>query len=106
MTDKELAEAISKTAWKFTPQNGYPHEYILIYNERALWDEVVGRIKTYGYAGKFQQAKFRYYDFMGWKYWHYEEVLNREPLPDSEIWRDKRWQEALALREKKNPVIS
>jgi len=37
---------------------------------------------------------------MEWKYWHYEDVLNREPLPDSDVWQERRWKEALALRKK------
>jgi hypothetical protein len=37
---------------------------------------------------------------MGWKYWHYEEVLNRAPLPDNEIWNTQKWQDALALKAK------
>ncbi len=102
MTDEELAKAVSQAVWKFTPANGNPHEYVMIYNERPLWKELSGRIKKYGYQGYFGKMKFRYYDFLGWKYWHYEEVLNREPLPGNEVWRERRWQEALALKEKKN----
>jgi len=53
MTDEELAEAIRRAVWKFTPGNGYPHEYILIYNQRPVWNEMANRIKKYGYQGFF-----------------------------------------------------
>ena len=42
-----------------------------------------------------------YYNFQGWKYWRCQEVLNRAPLPENEIWRTQKWQDALALKAKK-----
>ena len=59
-----------------------------------------GRIDEEGYWDKFYRTKVRYYNFMGWKYWHYEEVLNRALLPDKEIWNTQKWQGALALKAK------
>lgn len=38
------------------------------------------------------------YYFGGWKYWHYEEMLNRAPLPENEIWQTEKWQAALSLK--------
>jgi len=91
MDDKELAEGISKAQWRFTPYNGHPHEYILISKDPEVWKELARRIDEEGYWGNFYGARFRYYNFDGWKYWHYVEVLNRAPLPDNEIWKTQKW---------------
>jgi len=39
--------------------------------------------------------------FEGWKYWHYEEVLNRAPLPENEIWQTEKWKDALEFKTNK-----
>ena len=101
MNKTELAEGISKAHWRFTPYNGHPHEYILIPKDPDVWGELARRIDEEGCWDNFYSTKVRYYNFEGWKYWHYEEVLNRAPLPDNEIWQKQKWQDALALKGKK-----
>jgi len=100
MNDIELAEAVGKAHWRFTPYHGHPHEYILISKDREVWRELARRIDEEGYWDSFYRTKVRYYNFMGWKYWHYEEVLNRAPLPENEIWNTQKWQDSLALKAK------
>jgi len=98
MNDNELADAIGNAQWRFTPYHGHPHEYILQSKEPKLWQELVRRIEEAGYWAYFFSLKVHYYNFMGWKYWQCQEVLNRTALPDNEIWRSEKWQAALALR--------
>lgn len=100
MNDAELAEAIGKAHWRFTPYHGHPHEYILLSKEPEVWHELVRRIEEMGYWDHFYSLKVHYYNFMGWKYWQCQEVLNRAPLPDNEIWNTQKWQDALALKAK------
>jgi len=50
----------------------------------------------------FYSLKVHYYNLMGWKYWQCQEVLNRAPLPDNEIWNTQKWQDALALKAKRH----
>jgi hypothetical protein len=101
MTDFELADAIAKAQWRFTPYRVHPHEFILISKDPEVWRELARRIDERGYWELFFRTKVRYYDFQGWKYWHYEEVLNRAPLPINKIWETQKWQDALALKSKK-----
>ena len=100
MNDIELAEAIGKAQWRFTPYHGHPHEYILQSKKPELWQELVQRIDEKGYWEYFYRLNVQYYNFMGWKYWQCQEVLNRAPLPDNEIWNTQKWQDALALKAK------
>ena len=100
MNDNELADAIGKAQWRFTPYHGHPHESILQAKEPELWQELVRRIEGMGYWDNFFSLKVHYYNFMGWKYWQCQEVLNRAPLPDNEIWNSEKWQDALALKAK------
>lgn len=101
MNDTELADAIVKAHWRFTPYLGHPHEYILISKDPEVWHELARGIDEDGYWANFHRTKVRYYYFLEWKYWHYEEVLNRAPLPDNTIWQTQKWQDALALKAKK-----
>ena len=101
MNEAELTEAIARANWRFTPYFGLPHEYILISKDPEVWRELARRIDEEGYWDNFYSTKVHYYDFGGWKYWHYEEVLNRAPLPENEIWQTEKWQAALALKGKK-----
>ena len=98
MNDNELADAIGKAQWRFTPYHGHPHEYILNSKDPELWSELVRRIEEAGYWAHFFSLKVHYYNFMGWKYWQCQEVLNRAPLPDNEIWNTEKWKAALALK--------
>jgi len=100
MNDAELADAIGKAHWRFTPYHGHPHEYILLSKEPEVWHELVRRIEEMGYWDHFYSLKVHYYNFMGWKYWQCQEVLNRAPLPDNEIWNTEKWKSALALKPK------
>jgi hypothetical protein len=98
MNDTELADAIGKAHWRFTPYHGFPHEYILDSKDPEVWRELARRIDEEGYWEYFFKATVRYYNLTGWKYWRCEEVLNRAPLPDNEIWTTQKWRDALALR--------
>jgi hypothetical protein len=102
MDNIELAAAIGKAPWRFTPYHGFPHKYILDSKDPEVWHELARRIEEAGYWEYFFRAKVRYYNFADWKYWRCEEILNRAPLPDNEIWATQKWKDALALRAKKD----
>ena len=101
MNDTELAEAVARALWRFTPYHGHPHEYILESKEPLLHAELARRIEAEGYWAYFYSLKVQYLNLEGWKYWRCQEVLNRAPLPENEIWQTQKWKDALALKAKK-----
>ncbi|VVB65843.1 Uncharacterised protein [Candidatus Gugararchaeum adminiculabundum] len=81
----ELREKIRRAHWKETTCGGkIPlHSYITIYKHKEdaeLVKELVDLIEKHGYDGYFYKAKFRYLNLDDYKYWHYEDLVNREKI--------------------------
>ena len=60
-----------------------PHEYIVRHEQPELFADLAARIDRDGYWGEFQGRRYRYLDIGGYKYWHFNIILNRELLSEA-----------------------
>jgi len=81
--DASLKSLIAAAFWKPTTCQGtIPlHEYILKEKQPELYARLAPLIKKDGYDGYFFKAKFRYLEIDGYKYWAYDDLINREKIP-------------------------
>ena len=79
MTSKDLLTRIENQHWQFakTYAKTTPHEYIVDEWNIELFKEICNLIDTDGYEEKFYDKPFRYYNIGEFKYWCYENILNR-----------------------------
>lgn len=77
---EKLKEFIKNQDWIFakTYAKTYPHEYIV--QERVdneLYLELANHINIFGYENYFYNTKQIYFDYLGYTYWHMENIINR-----------------------------
>ncbi|MEX2210025.1 MAG: hypothetical protein WD846_04040 [Patescibacteria group bacterium] len=82
MTLADLKRRLRQTKFRFakTYSDTYPHEYLVKELDAALFDEMAKLIDGKGYKSDFHGQEHTYLELDGYKYWHYETILNREPL--------------------------
>lgn len=81
--DEFLKELINQQRWQFaeTYAKTAPHEYIVNKWNGILFKLLCEKIDKEGYEKKWWDGKkYKYLDFDGYKYWHYEIILNREAI--------------------------
>lgn len=80
MNDKVFEEQLSNQKWIFakTYAKTAPHEYFLKVQNEDLFLELKRRISELGIDEKFYESTFRYYYHGDFKYWAYDELVNRD----------------------------
>ena len=78
MATEDLLTRIGVQQWKFadTYAETAPHEYIIDKWNIELFKDICHSIDTEGYEETFYSRPFRYHNRGGFKYWHYDTVLN------------------------------
>jgi len=74
--DEQLQEMIDAQSWRKTNYIA-PHEYFIRTQNPELFAEIARRVKEKPTKREFFGKSYRYYIFTGWRYWHYQIVLNR-----------------------------
>jgi hypothetical protein len=87
LTDDERAAilaAIASVRWReaVTYRETAPHEYILWWDDPAVFTVVGDAIRAHGQRDTFHGHSYKYLhlDGHGWKYWRFRRVLNRARL--------------------------
>ena len=85
MTTKDIETFIDRNKWVFAKSMPkIPHYYIvrdrLSENDKKLFDEIEVFIKKNGYTEEFYSKQYIYFNIGGYKYWVYENILNRAVL--------------------------
>ena len=81
-----IKKEIKKAKWIFakTYAKTAPHEYIIKDKNPWLFNAIANLIDTKGYLRDFtlfgHTETNKYFDIDGYKYWHYEVVLNRDKI--------------------------
>lgn len=80
MNNKELKKQLNQQGWTFakTYAKTAPHEYFLKTQNEKLFLELRKRITKLGKNEKFYKSTFRYYYHGDYKYWAYDELINRD----------------------------
>lgn len=80
MKDREFEEKLKKQKWIFakTYAKTAPHEYFLKIQNEELFLELKRRIEKLGIDEKFYKTTFRYYYHGEYKYWCYDDLVNRD----------------------------
>ena len=78
-----LEKEIARQRWIFakTYAKTAPHEYIVEKSNPKLFDKICGLIDAEGYSEIWKDGKeYKYLKIGGYKYWHFDNILNREKL--------------------------
>ena len=79
----EIKKEIENTKWTYakTYDKTAPHEYIHVKTNELLFYNLCGLIDDLGVWEEFRIFKtvkeYQYFYIGEWKYWHYEQILNR-----------------------------
>ena len=86
LDQKQLELMLSEVKWTFakTYAKTAPHEYIVNHQYPLVFEQMCKLIDAEGYDRDFTLSghtnRYRYYNLGGYKYWHFDTILNREPL--------------------------
>ena len=84
--EKQSESMLSEVKWTFakTYAKTAPHEYIVNHQYPSVFEQMCNSIDAEGYDQDFTLSghtnRYRYYNLGGYKYWHFDTILNREPL--------------------------
>ena len=75
----DLQKRVAATDWKYakTYSEKLPHEYILRADHPDLWQEIQDLVDSEGQDERFYSRVFRYYFLGNFKYWTYDNLVNR-----------------------------
>lgn len=59
------------------------HEYIVKMQQPELFEAIKQYIREHGYWGTFEGKRYKYANVYGWRYWHFQFILNRANLKKS-----------------------
>lgn len=82
----ELLARLRAAPWRWAKTYALtaPHYYLLRKDDADLVETLKALIRTQGYVKPWKDGRpYRYLDLDGWKYWAFNTLVNREPLPSN-----------------------
>jgi hypothetical protein len=75
----DVQAAADSVVWRKTIYVS-PHEYIIREKVREAWEKIADAIDNLGVIEEFGGRPYKYLKMNGYRYWHYQKVLNRAEL--------------------------
>jgi hypothetical protein len=79
----ELQTLIDSLKWKGSGEKG-PHSYIVRTDVPVAWEKIAAFIDAHAYIKEYKGVKYKYANLNGYRYWHFQLILNRAKLLDVE----------------------